>query len=152
MKGWLLGLVGVVFLGVLFDLIYPNGKTNAFCKSIFGVLSVFIIISPILNINFDNLNTEDLTDTATIENMNDLRIENLKAQIINYLALKGITGVNVEIETNLDNNVFEIENIYVDATNLVLTENLKNINKYEVISNEVASSIQIDKERIIVYG
>lgn len=152
MTGWLLGLIGVIFLGVLFDLIYPSGKTNAFCKSIFGVISVIMIISPILNIDFENISEEDLTDTAIIETINNARIDALKSQIVSHLSIKGIDGVDVEIDINVENNDFEVENIYVDTTNLVLTENLTNINKYEVISNEVYNATQIERNRIIVYG
>ena len=42
MSGWLLSIVGVVFLGVLFDLIYPNGKTNSLCKTIFALVAVVV--------------------------------------------------------------------------------------------------------------
>ncbi|MGN0960866.1 MAG: hypothetical protein ACI4PF_01550 [Christensenellales bacterium] len=152
MTSWLLGIVGVVFLGVLFDLVYPNGKTNAFCKSIFGVISVIMIISPILKLDFDNIDANNYIDSGLLDNINYARVENLKTQIINQLSLVGIEGVDVEIESNMVDNEFQVENIYVDTTNLVLTENVTNINKYEVISNEVAKAIQIDKERIIVYG
>ena len=148
---WLLGVIGVIFLGVLFDLIYPNGKTNAFCKSVFGIVSVIMILTPIFNIRFDSIN-EDFVDNSIIKSINEARCDNLKNQIINYLSSKKIDGVDVEIFLNVKNNEFDIENIYVDATNLVLTENITNINKYEVISNEVFNVTKIDKDRIIVYG
>lgn len=148
---WLLGVIGVIFLGVLFDLIYPNGKTNAFCKSVFGIVSVIMILTPIFNIRFDSIN-EDFVDNSIIQSINEARCGNLKNQIINYLSSKKIDGVDVEIFLNVKNNEFDIENIYVDATNLVLTENITNINKYEVISNEVFNVTKIDKDRIIVYG
>lgn len=148
---WLLGVIGVIFLGVLFDLIYPNGKTNAFCKSVFGIVSVIMILTPIFNIRFDSIN-DDFVDNSIIQSINEARCDNLKNQIINYLSSKKIDGVDVEIFLNVKNNEFDIENIYVDATNLVLTENITNINKYEVISNEVFNVTKIDKDRIIVYG
>lgn len=152
MTSWLMGIVGVVFLGVLFDLIYPSGKTNAFCRSIFGVLSVIMIITPILNINIDEMAEEDLTSVTLIENINKSKGEALRLKIISNLESCGVSGAIVEIDINMNNNEFEIENIYIDTTNLVLTENVTNINKYEVISNKVAEVASIERSKIIVYG
>ena len=148
---WFSGVIGVIFLGVMFDLIYPSGKTNGFCKSIFGIVSVVMILTPIFNIKIDNF-VDDFVDYEIIESINDVRVENLRVQIIKHLNSKEINGVDVEIFLNVRNNGFDIENVYVDTTNLVLTENITNINKYEVISNEVFNITKIDKDRIIVYG
>jgi hypothetical protein len=52
----------------------------------------------------------------------------------------------------LSEDEFFIDKIYLDTTNLVLTENVTNINKYEVIIKEVSGLLKIDAERIIVYG
>lgn len=152
MKEWLLSIIGVVFLGVLFDLIYPNGKTNTFCKSIFGILSVVVIINPLLKIEFSNFDNEDYVDTSLMTSINESKCEILQKEVVVYLKLKGIDGIDVEIENNVSNSNFEVENVFVDISQLVLTENITNINKYEVISNEVVNFLQIDKERIIIYG
>ena len=61
-------------------------------------------------------------------------------------------GVVVKIDTNLTKEEFSIEKIYIDTTNMVLTENITNINKYEVIAKEIASVVGVELERIIVYG
>ena len=44
---WLLGVVGVVLLGVLADVLLPNGQMNKYVKGIFAVLLIFVILSPI---------------------------------------------------------------------------------------------------------
>lgn len=152
MTKWLLSIVGVIFMGVLLDLLYPNGKTNAFCKSIFGIFAVFMIIQPILNLEINLDFDTEVVDSALVYNINTAKEEALKIKIENLLLDEGIEGVDVEIKSNLYNNIFEVENIYLDITNLVLTENITNINKYEVITNEITSAIEIDKERIIIYG
>lgn len=152
MSSWLLGLIGVVFLGVLFDLVYPDGKTNAFCKSIFGILSVIMIISPILNLKIEDYVIDNSVNTALIQNINRSKCEALKLKIQKELSDKGFNDFVVEIDVNINNNEFEVENIYIDITNLVLSENLENINKYEVIGNEVAHIASIDVEKVIVYG
>lgn len=152
MNSWLLSIVGIVFLCVLFDIVYPNGKTNTLCKSIFGIFSVFVMISPLVKIDFDNAIESTVVNEILIENINKAKDENERLKIIELLKENGIEGVNVEIVSILNYNEYEIKNIYVDTTNLVLTENITNINKYEVIANKIAEIVDIDLERIIVYG
>lgn len=151
MSKWLISIVGVVFLGILLDLVYPNGKTNAFCRSIFGIMIVCIMISPIVKYK-NNDYSIDLNNSSLLASINESKEFALKSQIEGILRNKGIDGVVVEIESNLLENDFQIENIYVDTSELVLTENLTNINKYEVISRTILEFVDIDNERLIIYG
>ncbi len=152
MTGWLLSITGVIFLGVLFDLIYPSGKTNTLCKTIFGVVAVVVMITPILNINIDDLTFNSEIEEGLVDNINDAKINSIKTKIDAHLSSCGIEGVIVKIDANLSNIAFEIDKVYIDTTNLVLTENITNINKYEVIIKEVSSLLKIAQERIVVYG
>ena len=47
MSGWLLGIVGVVSLGVLIELLLPEGENSKYIKGIFSVIVIFVIISPL---------------------------------------------------------------------------------------------------------
>lgn len=152
MKAWLLSILGVVFLAVLLDMIYPNGKTNAFCKSIFGVFAVIMLISPIFKIKIDYDNSTNYVDIVLTNNLAKSKNEYLKIRIENALKSKNINGCSVEIKGNYSNNEYEVENIYVDTTDLVLTENITHTNKYEVIIQEILNIIKIDIERIVIYG
>ncbi len=152
MSSWLLSITGVIFLGVLFDLIYPNGKTNTLCKTIFGVVAVVVMITPILNIDLDKLTLGGSVNQQLINNLEEAKIQSIKTRIDTHLKSCGISGVIVKIDIILSEDDFYIDKIYLDTTNLVLTENLTNINKYEVIIKEVSGLLKIDAERIIVYG
>lgn len=151
MTKWLLSIVGVVFLGVMLDLLYPDGKTNTLCRAIFGLITVFVIISPILQFDIDAIN-DDINISAFDNNIKSAYDNNTKRVIINALKSKGFEGVIVDLDSNMDNNVYEITNIYLDSTNIVLDKNLANINKYEVLTNEVSDVLKIIPERIIIYG
>ena len=151
MKEWLFSIVGVVFLAILFDLIYPSGKTNKLCKSLFGVVAAFIMISPIIKLNNIEVDDEYVDDTL-VGNINKSKEMVYEYQIVNYLREYGFDEVEVSVEGNVSNNVFEIENVYFDITNLVLTKNNENINIYEVIINEISNEFRIDSKRIFVYG
>lgn len=152
MKEWLLSIVGVVFLGVLFDLLYPSGKTNTLCKSLFGFFALFVMISPLFQIDLEKISSTFSSNEILNININEARNKSYELKIINHLNDCDIVGVNVEIESNIYNDEFVINNIFVDSTNLVLTENVTNINKYEVIAKEIANVVEIDLERIVVYG
>ena len=152
MSSWLLSITGVIFLGVLFDLIYPNGKTNTLCKAIFGVVAVVVMITPILNIDLDKLTLGGSVNQQLINNLEEAKIQSIKTMIDTHLKSCGISGVIVKIDIILSEDEFYIDKIYLDTTNLVLTENVTNINKYEVIIKEVSGLLKIDAERIIVYG
>lgn len=152
MSSWLLSITGVIFLGVLFDLIYPNGKTNTLCKTIFGIVAVVVMITPILNIDLDKLTLGGSVNQQLINNLEEAKIQSIKTRIDTHLKSCGISGVIVKIDIILSEDEFFIDKIYLDTTNLVLTENVTNINKYEVIIKEVSGLLKIDAERIIVYG
>ena len=151
MMKWLLSVVGVVFLGVMFDLVYPRGKTNTLCKSIFGVIAVFVMISPILK--FDVNNIDNSIDTTIIDStiMNAMD-SSYERKLLSKLKDMGIDGLNVEIEGKMFNNMYEISNVYIDTTNIVLEKNFEYINKYEVITSETSKILNVLPERIVIYG
>ena len=151
MSAWLLGIIGIVFLGVLLEIVYPNGKTNAFCRSIFGIFAVVIMISPLLKLKDINLDT-DYVDESLVNSINDAKENYYKIKIEQKLKNNNINGAIVEIKGKTTNNEYEIENIFIDTSEIVLTENLTNINKYEVIIENILDAIEIDKERIVIYG
>lgn len=154
MNGWLLSIIGIIFLGVMIDILYPHGKTNAFCKSIFGVFSMFILISPILNLDVKKLenSSNDYISEQLLMSLESSKENVYKLKIESLLKSNEIEGVNVEIQGNSEDNGFIIENIYLDVSEIVLTKNLTNINKYKVITNIILESVEIDPERIIIYG
>ena len=150
MNSWLSNIVGVVFLSILFDLIYPSGKTNKFCKSLFGIIAVGVIISPILKIDFSV--SADYVDEKIVESISSARAEVYASNVENYLSSEGIVGANVEVKYTLSENDFKLKLIYVDASNIVLTEDLTNINKYEVIARKVSENFDVSIEEVFVYG
>ncbi len=152
MKNWMISIIGVAFLSVLIDIIYPNGKTNAFCKSIFGIFAIFIMISPILKIDIKDVFTSNNVTYQINENIQKSKDEYYISKIEKGLESKDILGVDVEIESKMQDNVYEIENVYLDTSNIVLRENLTHTNKYEVIIQEILKIIEINNERIVIYG
>ncbi len=150
---YILSIVGVVFLGVMVDIISPEGKTNSFIKSMFAIFLMFVILTPVINffsksnIN-DILNSSYETDKDYISDIVDLRIEDLKSSVISELEKQGIFGTNVEIEGKMKEQKIEIEKVVVNAQNVVLTNADKHIDKYKVITEVIAEVLKIDSEVI----
>ena len=56
MNEWIMSIVGITALGVLMDILLPEGETNKYIKGIFALFTVFVIIYPlpkIANGDFD---------------------------------------------------------------------------------------------------
>lgn len=150
MGAWLLKIVGIVFLGVMIDILYPNGNTNKFCKGIFSLITLFVIISPIFNLNIDNVQSFSSTiiEERDYQKINDRLVE---SQINVILDNMNIIGVNVEIDSIVANGEYMIENIYLDMSQVVLIESNVNINNYDDTRETIAKSIGVEKNKIIIY-
>ena len=151
MREWLFSVIGIVFLAILFDLIYPDGKTNMVCKGIFGIISIAVMLTPVFNLKDFDFN-KDMVSEELVVNINNSKEEVLRIQIESLLESMGISGASVEIDCNMSDNDIVIENVYIDVSSVVLSENITNINKYEVIVNEVSNKFGIESERVYVYG
>ena len=152
MNDWILGIVGVVFVGVLIDIITPEGKTNLFIKSIFALVFLYVLVSPI----FKLIKEQDLIDfsqffTTEISDENEQAMMEVKFNIENYLNDNGVKGVIVEVWGYKSNDINIIEQINVDLTNLVLLNNNQHIDKYKLISELIIDVVNVDMENI-VYG
>jgi len=72
MKAWILSIVGIMFIGVIIEIIMPEGKTNTFIKSMFAIVFMYVVMSPIINLIKDanfidfneifNMGNEEIVD------------------------------------------------------------------------------------------
>lgn len=46
-KAWIISIVGVICLGVLLEIVLPEGKTAKYVKGAFSLLVIFVMISPL---------------------------------------------------------------------------------------------------------
>ena len=60
--GWLLGVVGVVLLGVLVDVLLPQGQMSKYVKGIFAVLLLFVLLTPLTALFRQDASIDDLLD------------------------------------------------------------------------------------------
>ena len=155
MSGWLLNIIGIIFVGVLFEIILPDGKTNNFIKHFFTIFLLFTIISPIssfINNNF-TLNTDvDVVDENFIYVTNLNKISELEKTITNNLEKVGIKNVSVIINSNIFETDLIINSVYVDVTNKKLENNVSESEYKNEIKNIILKTVNVDSEDIIIYG
>lgn len=151
MSAWLLSVIGVVFLAVLLDFVYPNGKTNAFCKSIFGIFAMIMLIYPLVKIDISSLSQTCMSYISLEEEIRKSKDEYYRLKLENTFSNENIIGVSVEIDSKMKDNDYYISNVFVDISSIVLSQDLEHKNKYEVIEELILKTINVDKENIIIY-
>lgn len=156
---YLLSIVGVVFLIVIVDLILPDSKISKYIKSIAAVFVVAVIASPIINLVNSNwdwkslfVNSEYQVDENVLNNINQQNIEVLEKELVEYLETQRIKGVEIMISASFTNNEPKINYIYVNLCDLVINENLEHIDYYTKIKELITQQINIEEEKIIIYG
>ena len=151
MSAWLLSVIGVVFLAVLLDFVYPNGKTNAFCKSVFGIFAMIMLIYPLVKIDISSLSQTSMSYISLEEEIRKSKDEYYRLKLENTFSNENIIGVSVEIDSKMKDNDYYISNVFVDIGSIVLSQDLEHKNKYEVIEELILKTINVDKENIIIY-
>jgi stage III sporulation protein AF len=151
MNSWILGIVGIVFLGVMIEIIMPNGKINLFIKSIFVLVFMYVLMNPILKlVKATGLDVSKIFITEGDDYLQHLKQEG-KLKIENYLFKNGVIGVVVEVDGYSTSNDFIVNKIQVNISNLVINENVTHINKYKLITGLIMEVINVSEENI-VYG
>ena len=91
-------------------------------------------------------------DDGLYTTINLAKVQSIKDRILNELRSSGIKDVNVDIVTNTANIDFDIKYVYVDVSNLSLSDNSQHINTNEVIKSVVIKISKVREEQVIIYG
>ncbi|MBR4745754.1 MAG: hypothetical protein IK070_03510 [Clostridia bacterium] len=152
MKAWIFSVCGIVFLGLMVDVISPNGKTNTFIKSIFSLIFLFVLASPLVKIVNTKINFSEYSwnmDSDYMEVLKNQKIASLEQGMIAKLQESGYSNVGVKIEGILTNNEISITKVYVIPQNEVLTDSTSSINNGNTIRDIIALTLSVDKEVIV---
>ena len=153
MTAWIFSIIGIIFLGVMLEIVIPDGKTNSFIKSIYSIILMFVIVNPIIKIF--NKDTLDLSSINIVENNQDIiteqKLTEIKFLIERHLLDNGIMGVDVEVKGYSTNKDIIISEINVDISNIGILEKDEHINKYKLITMLIKEKVEVD-EKNIIYG
>ncbi len=153
---WILSITGIVLVGLLFDILLPNGKTNKIVKSVVALFTVLVIVSPLKNIDLNNFDFSNLfenfnIDSQFVSSITEDMVQTLKDDIQENLYENGYSGVKIDFEVSSSQENLQIKTVFVDLSNLVLLDNNLNINKYTNIVAIIKSLVDIKEDSIIFY-
>lgn len=154
MDAWLLSIVGVVFVGVVFDMMIPEGKVNGIIRSIFSIATLFVLLQPVPKLIKELTNKQWDMDVTFQEvgRYNEEDILVLQQSIQNELIEIGYNGVDVVVGYDNTHSTNCIQNVYIDLSSVVLNMDKQHIVEYEDIKEVVCRQAQVTKEQVIIYG
>lgn len=159
MSGWLLAIVGVIAIGVLLDIIIPEGETNKYIKGIFGIVVVLVIVSPLPKLfnsdfNFDEIfqggKGYEIDETFTGEVAKE-RNEERQNKIKDLLIANNILVKRVKI--GIKNNDFDkVEYVKIFYDKSIINNDEQHINIVSKCKDIVIKNIKVDISEVSVYA
>lgn len=155
---WLISIVGIVLIGVLVDIILPEGSMQKYIKSVFSIFVVFVMIYPIINIDINKIDFNKFIYNDSSITLNDRYLDNfhksykksLEELTEKQLETKGFLNVDVEISYIMLNNKFEIQKVILNAQNLVINNEVVHIDKYKEMKNVVMEFLYIEGNKVVI--
>ena len=145
-------------LSVIIDLVIPDGKTNTIIKNVFSYAIVLVVILPLPKLFKNNTDLNDLFSPVDfpmqdnyIYNVNQAKLDKWTQDINDDLVNGGIYGAVVSISANIFERNMEINAVYVDLYNVVISNENKNINIKTEVVHVVLNYINIKEDKVIFY-
>lgn len=157
-SAWILSIAGICMLSVIIDLVVPDGKTNTIIKNVFSYAIVLVVILPLPKLFKNNTDLNDLFSPVDfpmqdnyIYNVNQAKLDKWTQDINDDLVNGGIYGAVVSISANIFERNMEINAVYVDLYNVVISDENKNINIKTEVVRVVLNYINIKEDKVIFY-
>ena len=160
--GWAMGIIGVVLLGVLVDLIIPEGKTQKYIRSVFGVITVFVIILPLpslvkkdytLNLGQNAAGRPAVAlDETYLYGIYRDKVTAIERGTEKYLTDNGYGGTSVTVTVDAYVENPRILQVSVNVENAVIAADKRHINKYETVRDLTAKYVNVERGVVTVYG
>lgn len=156
MTSYVAGLLGIVLLGVIIELLLPDGQMNKFIKGIYSLYVIFVLISPITafissGFTFSGFFTsiEFVIDTDYLNSIYISTDLELTTYLLESLYDEGISGVEIEISHITDEFSYTINEIVVNIKNLSIITDEPHINRYTVIIDAIKKYLYVEEEQIL---
>jgi stage III sporulation protein AF len=159
-SAWALSIVGVVLLGLLVDIMLPDGQTNKYIKSVFAILTVFVITAPIPALLKTEIDLSDIfgeqtryeIDKGFMDTVNRQKADSLKSAAEAALAEAGYENAEFSVIFESKNNELVFSHIFVDISNLEYSGGGSNTNINDGIKQIFINIFGVGGEVISIYG
>ncbi len=156
LSGWVMSIAGICVLGVLVDLILPNGQTKKYIKGVFAFIVVFVIIAPLPNLLNKEFSLSDIfeEDAVVIQedfiyDINRDRLETMQNMVEADLAENGVSNVQIIINANVFTEKMQIDAVFVDLSQVVINENQEHIDINELVISSILKYVSVDRSNIV---
>ena len=158
MTSYVLSIVGIAFLGVLVDVIMPDGEMNKYVKGVFAIIAMCVIISPLPKLFGGEIDlTSSLYDSKASSVDVDFLIatqkqmeKELEISLKNRLKDEGFYEIEVDILTEMSNYNFQIKKVVIDIKNMVMSEENQHINKYVKIKEIAQNYLKLEESDVVI--
>jgi stage III sporulation protein AF len=152
MSEWLIGVVGIIALGLLLEILIPEGQTSKYVKGAFSLLVIFVVVSPLPKLlngeyQLDFVDAEYSVDRNYLVYTTSRYTSSIESDLEKVLAEQGIdSAVEIVIkEGSVKDIEFVVVKIYVPGIDG------NNENTYITRAREIVKkSLSISTDRIAV--
>lgn len=157
---WALSIIGIVMLGMLIDTIMPEGQTSKYIKSVFAIVTVFVIVSPIPKILKGDYDLSEIfgesmsfeIDGEFIESINRQKVAALSSAAETALTAAGYVNVDFSVIHETKDSALVITRIFVDTGNAEYNGQALNTNSTNGIKDILCNIFGVKQEVISLYG
>lgn len=157
MKGFVVSIACISILLLLLELFLSEGETKKYIRGILSLVLVVAILSPLSSllkkdISFDLTSQQTITDDSYALSLLDMKLNEKSEKIEIALGRAGISNADVTVSGMLRDNKEEITNVSVNLDKAVISQTITNIDIIDLTVATVQSCVNVDKERIVIYG
>lgn len=122
MAAWLLSIVGVIAIGVLLDILMPEGETNKYIKGIFSIVVVLVIVAPLPKLIKSDFNIEQIfagtgnyeIDESFLDSVNNDKKKVLEKKLVEQMNTASVYVKSVRIDIDNKTNTYSYVKVYLD--------------------------------------
>ena len=157
---WALSIVGVVLIGLLIDIVMPEGQTNKYVKSVFAVMTVFVIAAPLPKLLSGSLDLGEIfgdsasyeIDNSFLEALNRQKVAALKERAAAAFTAAGYAGVEYAVTHETREGALVITHIFVDLGKASYGGQAPNTDSTNGVKDILCNIFGVGREVISVYG
>ena len=159
MKEWIFSIIVSVLITTIISIICPDGRLGQIIKCIFSIVLVLIVIKPVLNTNrgaffIDNdfMIEKEISKDYLIY-VYDVKSKSLSIECEELLSENNIKNSNVTIKYSIDDNYeFNVQIVSVNLSQAVISSNREHIVVIEEIKTILSQKLNVNKDKVNVYG
>jgi len=124
MSAWLISIVGIVSLGVLIEIVLPEGEQSKYIRGIFSIIVIFVIVSPLPKMlkgdyikDLPSNGAQIEIDEDYFESAKDKLQQSIRQGLSERLLQSGYKDIKFELQFDEDYS-YGVRKVIVDAQSI----------------------------------